>query len=166
MLFRSQMSSLLLTFAVACAASLLLTPLVRRVALRCGVLDRPDGKRKLHGRPVPLWGGAAVYLALVVGLLAARYGAFGNGPELDRLALLLAFSAGFVCLFGGLDDARHLSSRLKLLLQTCAVLPMVFLGWVDRVVLFGIPIELGWIGIPLTAFWLVGCINEIGRAHV
>lgn len=155
------MNSLLVTFAITCAASLLLTPLVRRVARRWGVVDRPDGKRKLHGRPVPLWGGAAVYLALLVGLLAARYGSSGGSRELDQLSLLLAVSAGFVCVFGGLDDCRHLGPRVKLLLQTCSVLPMAFFGWVDRVVLFGIPIELGWLGVPLTAFWLVGCINAL-----
>jgi UDP-GlcNAc:undecaprenyl-phosphate GlcNAc-1-phosphate transferase len=155
------MSSLLVTFALSCAASLLLTPLVRRLARRWGVVDRPDGHRKLHGRPVPLLGGAAVYLALVVGVATAQYGSFGTGPALSQLSWLLVLAAGFVCFFGGIDDHRHLSPRVKLLCQTISVLPVVFFGCVDRIVVFGTPIDLGWLGMPLTVLWLVGCINAL-----
>jgi UDP-GlcNAc:undecaprenyl-phosphate GlcNAc-1-phosphate transferase len=155
------MSSLVVTFALTAAASLLLTPLVRRLARRWGVVDRPDNVRKLHGRPVPLLGGAAVYLALVVGIGAAQYGSFGTGPALTQLSLLLVLTAGCVCFFGGVDDYRHLRPRTKLLFQTISVLPMVCFGCVDQVVAFGVPIELGWLGVPLTVLWLVGCINAL-----
>ena len=69
------MDSLVLTSVAAFAASLFLTAAVRAVARRWGIVDRPDGQRKLHGRPVPLWGGVAVYGATVLGLLAVRFGA-------------------------------------------------------------------------------------------
>lgn len=155
------MSSLLVTFAITCAASLLLTPVVRRLARRWGVVDRPDGHRKLHGRPVPLLGGAAVYLAMIVGAATAQYGSFGSGPALTQLSWLLVLAAGFVCLLGGVDDYRHLGPRVKLVFQTISVLPVVLFGWVDRIVVFGTPIELGWLGMPLTVLWLVGCINAL-----
>jgi UDP-GlcNAc:undecaprenyl-phosphate GlcNAc-1-phosphate transferase len=156
------MISLLTTFCITLAASLLLTPLVRAVADRLGVVDYPDGKRKLHKTLVPLWGGAAVYLSVVVGLWVARYGTFATGPQLEHLAALLTMAAGLVCFFGGIDDCRHLNPRLKLLLQIGAVIPVVLCGCtVHRVVAFGYPIELGWFGGPLTVFWLVGCINAL-----
>ncbi len=42
------------------------------------------------------------------------------------------------------------------------MLPIVLLGYyVDRIVAFGYPIELGWLGVPLTVLWLVGCINAL-----
>ena len=66
------MGSLALISLVAFAASLFLTAAVRAVARRWGIVDRPDGKRKLHGRPVPLLGGVAVYGATVLGLLAVQ----------------------------------------------------------------------------------------------
>jgi UDP-GlcNAc:undecaprenyl-phosphate GlcNAc-1-phosphate transferase len=155
------MSSLLVTFAFTAAASLLLTPIVRRLARRWGVVDRPDNFRKLHGRPVPLLGGAAVYLAMVVGMGVAQYGSFGTGEALTQLSLVLVVAAGCVCFFGGVDDYRHLRPRTKLLFQTISVLPMVAFGCVDRVVVFGMPIELSWLGIPLTVLWLLGCINAL-----
>jgi UDP-GlcNAc:undecaprenyl-phosphate GlcNAc-1-phosphate transferase len=127
-----------------------------------GAIDYPDGKRKLHKRLIPLWGGVAVYLSLLIGLQVARHAAFATGPMLDNLSLLLALVAGLVCFFGAIDDYRHLNPRLKLLLQICAVVPIVACGCcVDRIVAFGQPIELGWFGVPLTIFWLVGCINAL-----
>ena len=148
--------------AVALVAALVLTAAVRAVARRCGILDRPDGKRKLHGRPVPLWGGAAVYGAMVLGLLAVRFGPGGMSRELAELSTAWMIAAGFVCFVGGIDDRFDLPSRLKLALQIVAVVPLVLCGYsVDRVVAFSCPIELGWLGVPLTVLWLVGCINAL-----
>ena len=69
------MDSLTLTVVAVFLASLTLTAVVRAAARRWGIVDTPDGRRKLHGRPVPLWGGLAVYAAVVMGLLATRLGA-------------------------------------------------------------------------------------------
>ena len=155
------MNSLVWTSTVAFVASLLLTMAVRAVARRYNIVDRPDGKRKLHGRPVPLWGGVAVYAATVLGLLAVRFGA-GGTTEFTQLSNAWIIAAGFVCLVGGIDDRFNLPSRIKLVLQIVSVLPIVLLGYyVDRVVAFGYPIVLGWLGIPLTILWLVGCINAL-----
>jgi len=71
-----------MTFVVALAVGLVLTPVVRRAAWYWGVVDYPDGHRKLHGRPVPLWGGVAVTLALLAGMTVATF-AWPTGPT-DR----------------------------------------------------------------------------------
>ncbi len=155
------MDSLTLTTAVAFAASLALTAVVRTAARRWGIVDLPDGRRKLHKRPVPLWGGVAVYAATVLGLLATR---LGNGatPEFIELCTAWMLAAGAVCLVGSIDDRFDMPARVKLLLQTVSVLPIILMGYyVDRVVAFGYPIELGWLGVPLTVLWLLGCINAL-----
>ncbi len=155
------MSSLVWTSTVAFTASLLLTAVVRALARRLAIVDRPDGMRKLHPRPVPLWGGVGVYVATVLGLLAIRLGARGT-PQFIELSNAWIIAAGFVCFVGGIDDRFNLRSRVKLLLQIVSVLPIVMLGYyVDRIVAFGCPIVLGWLGIPLTILWLVGCINAL-----
>jgi UDP-GlcNAc:undecaprenyl-phosphate GlcNAc-1-phosphate transferase len=156
------MNSLAVTFFVTFLASLLLTIVVRDVARRWGVVDHPDGKRKLHKVPVSLWGGAAVYLALVLGLFAAGCGSFGVAAQFRELATALVIAAGIVCTCGAVDDWRCLNPRFKLLLQVCSVLPIVGFGYrIERIVAFSCPIELGWLGIPLTVAWLVGCINAL-----
>ncbi|HEY4311177.1 MAG TPA: MraY family glycosyltransferase [Pirellulales bacterium] len=150
-----------LALAAAVVASLVLSPAARALARRWGVLDNPDGARKHHGRPVPLWGGVAVYLALVVGLLVVRFAGTGSS-EFDQLSTTVILACGLVCLVGCVDDSRDLNARFKLLLQILSVIPVVLAGYYfDRVVAFGYPIELGWLGIPLTVLWLVGCINSL-----
>lgn len=149
-------------FAVTLAASLLLTPIARLLALRLGAVDHPDGKRKLQKLPVPLWGGLAVYISLLLGLWVAQQGAIVGGEALGNLASVLMAAAGLVCLAGCIDDTWDLNPRFKLLMQIVSALPVVLAGHaIDRIVLFGYPIELGWLGIPLTVCWLVGCINAL-----
>lgn len=156
------MDVLVIASLLAFTASLFLTPAVRTVARQWGVLDCPDGERKLHRRVVPLWGGVAVYLATLLGLAIAHFGSFGVGPALDQLSLLAVVVGGFICLIGAIDDRYHLQARVKLFLQIVAVLPVVFFGcYVDRIVTFGYPIELGWLGPLLTVVWLIGCINAL-----
>jgi UDP-GlcNAc:undecaprenyl-phosphate GlcNAc-1-phosphate transferase len=156
------MVSLALTSLTAFLASLLLTAAVRSVARRWGIVDRPDGKRKLHGRTVPLWGGIAVYGATVLGLLAVRFSVGGALPDFSELSTAWIIAAGFVCFVGGIDDKFNLPARVKLALQIISVLPIVLLGYsVDRIVAFGCPIQLGWLGVPLTVLWLLGCINAL-----
>lgn len=148
--------------AVAMAAALVITPLVRSLALRLDIVDRPDGQRKLHKQAVPLLGGVAVFFALALGLLTARYLASEFHSELGELSTALIAASAFVCILGAIDDRWNLRPRVKLLLQVCSVAPVVASGYyVDRVVAFSIPIELGWWGIPITVLWLVGCINAL-----
>jgi UDP-GlcNAc:undecaprenyl-phosphate GlcNAc-1-phosphate transferase len=155
-----------LIFLVALATALALTPLARWLALRLGAVDRPDGKRKLQKQPVPRWGGAAVYLALLSSLVGVHWA--GADEPFGGLAWAIAISAGFVCLLGCVDDRWELSSRRKLALQIVSVLPVALAPWwlegmraVDSIVLFGRAIELGWLGVPLAVLWLVGCINAL-----
>jgi UDP-GlcNAc:undecaprenyl-phosphate GlcNAc-1-phosphate transferase len=151
-----------LTPIVAFAGAVALTPVARVVALRLKAIDCPDGKRKLQKKPVPLWGGVAVYLAMVLALLLARFTATDGGLQLAELSTALIAAAGCVCFFGCLDDRWELGPRVKLLLQICSVLPIVLAGYsINRVVAFGVPIELGWWGVPITVLWLVGCINAL-----
>ena len=48
----------LATFAFAVVVGLFFTALVRRWAVRFGLLDRPDSRRKLHAQPVALEAGS------------------------------------------------------------------------------------------------------------
>jgi UDP-GlcNAc:undecaprenyl-phosphate GlcNAc-1-phosphate transferase len=148
--------------AVTFAASLVLVPAVRTIARGAGTLAYPDAVRRFHAVPVPLWGGVAVYLAWLLGILVIRLGPAAGNPALADLCRCLIPAAGLACLFGALDDRWDLSPRRKLLLQVLAITPIVAAGyWVDFLVIFGCRIELGGFGIPLTILWLLGCINAL-----
>ncbi len=158
----AKIPSMLMTMAVTALLSIGLTVAVRAAARRWRVVDRPDAVRRLHKGQMPLWGGVAVYLAMVLGLLLAVNHPRLASPALSSLAAALIPAAGLACLFGALDDLWRFASRTKLALQLLAVLPIVCAGyWIDHIVVFGYPIVLGWGGIPLTILWLLGCINAL-----
>ena len=63
---------LVVTFGVAALLSLLATPVVRRVAIRLGTVDRPN-HRRVNASPIPRGGGVAVAFAfLTVSVVRAR----------------------------------------------------------------------------------------------
>ncbi|MGZ6977784.1 MAG: glycosyltransferase family 4 protein [Acidimicrobiia bacterium] len=85
---------------VALIVTLVAAPILRRVALRLGIVDHP-GPLKTHLRPIPYLGGVAVFLGLLVGPIDA-----------DRLGLLIPY---FLALgLGVVDDARGLPARARL----------------------------------------------------
>ena len=111
---------------------------------------------------MPLWGGVAVYLAILLGIAYARFGSYGTGERLDALATAVCAAAGLVCLAGCIDDASHLRAHVKLAFQFCSLLPIVAAGYyTKRVTAFGYDLEFGYLGIPLTLLWLLGCINAM-----
>lgn len=133
---------------VGFAAALCLTPLTRQIAMRLGVTAAPSG-RNIHGRHMPLMGGAAIYVAFVLSTLL-----FSPPAHLQELGAIVA-GATLLAWIGYLDDRQHLSPRLRLLVMTVAALAVAYAGVQIR--LFGQQ----WIDIPLTLFWIVALINAV-----
>jgi UDP-GlcNAc:undecaprenyl-phosphate GlcNAc-1-phosphate transferase len=111
----------MLIFASALAMAVGGTPVVRRVALRLGVIDRPSA-RKIHVNPVPLLGGMAIYGAFIAALLL-----FGNRFRLQELLSIL-IGASLMSFLGLWDDRRSLNPVLKLIGQVLAASLLVLTG--------------------------------------
>ncbi|MGI5882080.1 MAG: glycosyltransferase family 4 protein [Dethiobacteria bacterium] len=146
-----------LAVAVAFFLALGLTPLMRRLALRTGILDYPD-QRKDHGQAMPLLGGAAVYLAfwLTAGVIIFYW----HGGE--RFWGL--FLGGSLILALGLwDDMRGLSYRVKFAGQFAAAL--LLLAFNVKIEFITFPFQemvfLGVFVVPLTLIWVVGITNAV-----
>ena len=153
------MLHLLLAFSGAFLFTLLLTPLVRRQAVRLDAFDHPDEERRVHQTPMPRLGGAAICMAVALTWFAltwfdAAWHATGK--------LLLAAAPIFA--LGVVDDLRGVSERLKLIVPACCAVLLYWFGW--RVtclaiwpgVAFNLP---AWLGLGLTVLWLVGITNAI-----
>ena len=133
---------------VGFGAALCLTPLTRQIAMRLGVTAAPN-RRNIHSRHVPLMGGAAIYVAFVMSALL-----FSPPDHFLELGAIVA-GATLLALIGYLDDRRHLSPRIRLLVMTLAALVATLAGVQIR--LFNNSI----IDIPLTLFWIVALINAV-----
>lgn len=145
---------------------LLLTPRVRSWASRLGLVDKPDGRRKLHGRCIPVAGGPVLLLSVGVALLVAFLGAGDLRHEMSEKAIALSgliVAAVLICAVGVLDDLGRLRGRHKLLGQVLAVAAVIGTGVrIDHIYLLrGIDLELGILAIPFTAFFLLGAINSL-----
>ncbi|MFN7918870.1 MAG: MraY family glycosyltransferase [Bryobacteraceae bacterium] len=149
--------------AIAFFLALLLTPFVRDAARKWGFVDQPDGRRKLHSRPIPRVGGVAIVLAYVAsfGLLSVL--PYGVLPfDLSRAAdggLRLLPAVGLVFLTGLWDDLRGLKPWQKIAGQTLAALLAYLCG-------FGIEQFRGFelnpaLSLIVTVAWLVGCSNAV-----
>jgi UDP-GlcNAc:undecaprenyl-phosphate GlcNAc-1-phosphate transferase len=113
--------SLLLVFLAALVFSVLAVPIVQRVARRYNVLDAPSG-RKIHASPVPLLGGAAIYLAVILSLLL-----LGHLEYVQQLASIL-IGATLMSVLGVWDDKWALRPIAKLAGQVGAASLLYFTG--------------------------------------
>ncbi len=154
--------TLLVLAAAAFAVSVILTAVVRSLALRCGVIDEPDGVRKLQNVPVPLWGGVAVFVTFASLSAIAWSSLTVDLPNAGMLAAMVMIPATLIFVIGLVDDSLELSGRVKLCLQIVAVAPLLFtVHWFDNVGLLGNQFSLGYLAWPLALLWLVGCINAV-----
>lgn len=137
---------------IACAALILA---LKKFADDLGMLDHPDA-RKRHIRPTPTVGGVAMFVAV---LLAVQFGS----PLSEQKIILLVCSAAMVVL-GVFDDKHNLPVYLRLMTQVTLAL-IVIVGGHGTVTyigsVFGIPLNLGFLAIPLSLIAFVGGINSM-----
>ncbi|MCB0123094.1 MAG: undecaprenyl/decaprenyl-phosphate alpha-N-acetylglucosaminyl 1-phosphate transferase [Caldilineaceae bacterium] len=141
------MTPYLLMAASALVLALSGTPVMRLVALRFGVIDQPAA-RKIHANPVPLLGGAAIYIAFIVVLLL-----FGDRRYIHEV-IGIFIGASLMSLMGVLDDRWGLGSYIKLGGQLLAAGILIYSGVQVRV--WG-----GWLDIAVTIIWVVGITNAM-----
>jgi UDP-GlcNAc:undecaprenyl-phosphate/decaprenyl-phosphate GlcNAc-1-phosphate transferase len=153
------------TFGASFALCLVLTPLARTLALRWKLLDRPDQRRKMHGRTVPVAGGLPILFsscaALALMLAVSRpLWAECTAQAVQLGGLLVA--AVLICALGLLDDFGCLRGRHKLVGQAAAVAVVIACGVVVRnITVFEYEIELGLLAYPFTVFVLLGAVNSL-----
>ena len=143
-----------LTLLICFIASLIITPLVKKLAIKIGATDAPN-QRKVHTRIMPRLGGLAIFISFLIGLAVLR-------PEGEHLIPIL-IGAFIIIIIGVMDDMMELTAKAKFIGQTVAALVVVLGGvQVDYINLpFNGGIELGIFSVPLTILWIVGITNAI-----
>lgn len=152
-------------FGLGTAVALAVTPAVIRLARRAGALDRPQ-HRKAHQKPVPLWGGLAVFVAMWTPLLLLLCYDNVVARQLQDhwVSLALIFGAGLTMLGAGmLDDLRGLNAWQKLMVQLPVALGLLSFGvQVGGLTVPGLgSLSLGPLASLVTLLWLIGVTNAI-----
>src|ERR1035437_4995920 len=157
----SAMYSLFIVAAAAFAAAFVLTPICRNLAIRWGMLDRPDHDRKIHPGPIPRIGGVPIAIAYLASFaILLLFSLKGGDIVRGHLALVwrLLPAAALVFATGLLDDIFGLKPWQKLLGQVAAAV-LAFAAGVDFSGIGGYQFPI-WLTLPATILWLLGCTRS------
>ncbi|MCY2983834.1 MAG: MraY family glycosyltransferase [Planctomycetota bacterium] len=155
----------IVALTIAFLFALIVTPLARRLALFIGLMDHPDTHRKLHREPIALCGGLAILFSMIATvaiclLTNIEFANMFSGHVYE--ATSLALGAVAIVLLGVLDDRFGLRGRQKLAGQVVICMSIIAFGFtIDKISIFGMPLELGLLAIPITLGWLLLSINSV-----
>ena len=135
----------ILFFSIPFISSLILTPIVRLIAVKYGLVSYPRTDR-WHKHPTAMLGGISIYLASVIPASFLRVA--------NESILGLFVGATFLFAVGLLDDKFHLAPYTKLFTQIIAGCIAIFSG-----IVIGLPVNI-LLAIPLTLLWIVGITNS------
>lgn len=142
-------------FIIALVVSYILTPGVKKVAIKVGAVDRPNA-RKVHTHVIPRLGGLAIYIGFMAAVL------FCVPLHHELIGMLLGCTA--IVAIGIWDDICNIPARVKLVGQIAAAcIPVAFgiqIEWLTNP--FGDILVLPEvIAIPVTIFWIIGFTNTV-----
>ncbi len=146
-----------LAFSAALLASSTLTPAARDLAFKIGLIDQP-GPRKVHGTPMPLLGGLAVYIATVFAIAV-----FVTDEEWSQMLGIFVAST-LALLVGTLDDRGMLHHQIKLMVAMPLAAIILIATEMHSEIFQSMTIELGrgfpgvWLDYALSFVWFVGII--------
>jgi len=154
----------LATFSIPLVLSLLITPLVIKLAGVVGGIDIPN-RRNIHKKPIPRLGGIAISLSFIMsfGTLILLF------PDLIALEIPDSLSLYFIVIalisilvLGIWDDISPQKPGIKFLLQLLIVTMVYAAGF--KITMLMNPfthsiIHVGYFSYPLTVLWIIGVTN-------
>jgi UDP-GlcNAc:undecaprenyl-phosphate GlcNAc-1-phosphate transferase len=175
-------ATLLVAGLLSGAVALVLTPAVRRLALRVGAVDHP-GSDRIHRQPVPFLGGLALLAGLALGLAVVL--GLGGLPAAEALRLRGLLLGGLaITVVGVVDDLGTLWARrfpgladadgrgLRPVVKLAGQIGAALVLCVHGVTIAGVHVPLSrdpcsWVGFapwaswPLTVLWVVTITNAV-----
>jgi UDP-GlcNAc:undecaprenyl-phosphate GlcNAc-1-phosphate transferase len=117
---------LVLSFGTALAA----TWLCKKIAVKFGIVDKPDNLVKTHKEPVAYLGGIGILIGMTTGLLCGIYMLSHHAYFGEGFKMLLGIMAGaaIACFVGVVDDILVMTPRQKIMGQIMAAIVLVVVG--------------------------------------
>jgi UDP-GlcNAc:undecaprenyl-phosphate GlcNAc-1-phosphate transferase len=164
--------------ALSLGAALILTPIMRKLAIANGIVDLPDARRKAHAKPVAYLGGLAIFLGWLVGV-SVFIGMLFSGDEDNVFSSLLgenlsavafiALGATAIVLTGLFDDVYGIQARVKIGGQLFAAAAIAQTRPVEDILIRSFellslsppPFVMEIVGTAMIAVLVVGCCNAM-----
>lgn len=138
--------------------SLVLTPLVKRIAIKLEIYAQIN-ERTIHKGKIARIGGVAIYIAFIT---AMTY--FTKQEGIDSMIQGLLIGSCIIFIGGLIDDMLDLKPIYKIAFQVVAAFALIYIGHVELGVIylpFGIVIDMGVISLIVTFVWIIGITNAI-----
>jgi len=154
----------ILVFGISLSVSYLVTPLMKKVAIRTGILCKP-GSRRIHSKPIPYLGGLAIYFAFLITVSVLFYANQELKIEFAQRLKGLLIGSTLIVLLGLWDDIKNIGSITKLIGQVIVAFLLFSYGF--RIEVLTNPFFGGEMHIPLflsllvSVAWFVGLINAM-----
>jgi UDP-GlcNAc:undecaprenyl-phosphate GlcNAc-1-phosphate transferase len=126
------LSPYIYVFYVAFIVAFVFTPIMRQVAIYYGIIDEPDGHRKMHASAVAYLGGVAVFLGWIAGLAISQFlhlhrQDLGLSPFL-RVNFSIVVGGSLIVMLGLWDDIHKLDPWIKIAGQVFAAAFLLYDG--------------------------------------
>jgi UDP-GlcNAc:undecaprenyl-phosphate GlcNAc-1-phosphate transferase len=151
-------------------SALVATWLCKKIALKFGIVDKPDDLVKTHKANVAYLGGVGMLVGLTAGVLAGIYCLHGQEHLPSTFTWLFGVLAGaaIACFIGLVDDIFDIKPSQKMLGQIVAAAVLILVG--IRPVLHYFAQPFGWempqkaeiiLGIPVVVLFVLGATNSL-----
>ena len=146
------MALYIISFFLSFLLSIALTPVMRSLAHRYGIIDVPATSIKTHKKSVAYLGGVAIWFSFIITMVIVRsLTHFPTGTLRDLRGLI--FGGTIIMIVGLLDDMKGFNYKTKFMGQLLATLILmtfdIRIKFIDNYVLSFI----------ITLFWVVGVTN-------
>ncbi|GAI75748.1 unnamed protein product, partial [marine sediment metagenome] len=146
------------------------TWLCKKIAVKFGIVDRPDDLVKTHKEPIAYLGGIGMLVGLTVGILVG-INFLGNeeifSPASKRLLAILAGGA-IACFVGLADDVFDIKPTTKFLGQILAAVILLVVGIAPNLHIIAAKFNLPMphnvemiLGIFIVIFFVIGATNSL-----
>ena len=150
---------------IAILISALMTPFVKKVAIKINAIDVPTEERRVHKKPTPLLGGISIYISFIIVTVLKR-------GTLTNYEIGILLGASVIVIGGCLDDKYNLKPYQKLLFQVTGGVILICFGVMISVITnpFSsiVPyLNLKYIAYPLTFLLITAkIVSYIGSPNV
>jgi UDP-GlcNAc:undecaprenyl-phosphate GlcNAc-1-phosphate transferase len=151
-------------------SALVATSLCKKIALKLGIVDKPDNLVKTHKGSIAYLGGIGILVGLTVGTLTGIYCIRDETIFFPKFTLLVGMMAGgaIACFVGLVDDIFDIKPSQKMLGQVIAAAALIVVG--IRPSLGFLRLYLGlsmsdnielFLGVPIVIISVLGATNSL-----